>query len=195
MRRLSILFLLAASLLAATGCPQEDEGLPPDITLEGGNIYAIELGESLTLSPGFVNLTPDAVIRWLCNGNVVCTGPSFTFTPEENGVFYFTVEVTTLFGRAFKEIRINVQLPEPPTPPTPPEPPAPADTLSYTFDQTEFHVAQGRAIRLVPFDLDTNKSLTFTWLVDGVVRQQGADPLFRFEATSRGRFTATIRIE
>lgn len=74
MKRPSLILLMIGSLLLATGCPPEpepEEGLPPVITLEGGNIRQVELGESLTLSPGFENLTPSARIRWVSDGTIL----------------------------------------------------------------------------------------------------------------------------
>ena len=200
MKRPSLVILLIASLLTATGCPPEpepEEGLPPVITLDGGNIRQVELGESLTLSPSFENLTPDAVIQWRSNGTVLAAGPTFTFTPEKAGVFYVTVEVTTAFGFAFLEIRIEVRNadPVPPSPPdTIPTPPQPPEPLCCVFDQTEYHVSVGRAIRLLPLDLDSTKHYTFTWSVDGATLQEGEQPLYRFEARSQGTFRIGFRM-
>ena len=125
MRRVSLFILLALSLFAATGCPQEleEEGQAPVITLSDGIIYSLELGESLVLSPGFAFLDDLSTVRWLSNGAVVGTGPSFTFTPSETGVYYITVEAVNPYGQAFLEVRVNVwqQAPQPPMP-QPPEP-------------------------------------------------------------------------
>ena len=198
MKRPSVIILLVASLLLATGCPPEpdpEEGLPPVITLEGGNIRQVELGESVTLSPGFENLTPSAIIRWLRNGSVLAHGKTFTFTPEQVGVYYVTVVVTTEFGTAFKEIRIEVWKAEP-VPPTPPDtiPAPPVERLRCVFEQTEYHVTEGRAIRLLPLDLDSTKHYTFTWSVDGTTLQEGEQALYRFEARSQGRFQVGFRM-
>ena len=199
MRRSHILFLIIVSLLGATGCPQEPEpeGQPPVITLPDGKIYSVELGESLTLSPRFTGLTDKSTITWLCNDQVVGTGASFTFTPDSTGVYYFTVEAVNEFGKAFAEVRIEVgnpEPPEPPEPPTPPEPPA-TDTVRITFERSEYHVSQGRTIRLLPLDLDSTKTYTFTWRRDGAVVQRGGDPLYRFEAAAQGRYDVDFQME
>lgn len=176
------------SLFLATGCPQDiDEGTPPVITLPDGKIYSLELGESLVLSPGFEFVDDLSTIRWLSNGTVIGTGPSFTFTPSETGVYYITVEVANAYGKAFLEVRIDVWK-EDPQPPVP-EPPEPEKKALFVFDQAEFHVAQGRTIRLLPYDLDTAAQYVFTWRVDGKTVQQGTDPLYRFEALSQGRYS------
>ena len=196
MKRPSFIFLMILSLLLATGCPPEpEEGLPPVITLEGGNIRQVELGESLTLSPGFENLTPSASIRWVSDGNVLALGQTFTFTPERVGVFYVTVEASTEFGTAFLEIRIEVWKADP-IPPTPPDtiPTPPAERLHCVFEQTEYHVSEGRAIRLLPLDLDSTKHYTFTWSLDGTTLQEGEQALYRFEARSQGRFRIGFRM-
>ena len=197
MRRAHILVLLIVSLFGATGCPQEvDEGLPPAITLPDGKIYRVELGKSLTITPSFENLAPGDRINWLRNGAIVGTGASFTFTPDQKGVYYFTIEAINPYGRAFAEIRIDAAEPAPPDPPEPPTPPTPPDTiptppvehLRCVFEQTEYHVSEGRAIRLLPLDLDSTKHYTFTWSVDGTILQEGEQALYRFEARTQGRF-------
>lgn len=193
-RRTHIVVLLLLSLIGATGCPQGvDEGLPPVITLPDGKKYTLELGESITLAPDIENLTPASTINWLKDGQVVGYEAAFTFTPEEAGVYYFTIEVVNEYGRAFLEVRIDVRKPEPVIPP-PDTVPATRPRL-FTFDQAEYHVATGRTIRLLPFDLDSTRDYTFTWKVDGTVRQEGAQPLYRFEAQAQGTyrvdFTAT----
>ena len=149
MRRAHILVLLIVSLFGATGCPQEvDEGLPPAITLPDGKIYRVELGKSLTISPAFENLAAGDRINWLRNGAIVGTGASFTFTPDQTGVYYFTVEAINPYGRAFAEIRIDVAEPAPPEPPEPPTPPdtiptPPVERLRCVFEQMEYHVSEG----------------------------------------------------
>lgn len=157
----------------------------------------VELGESLTLSPAFDNLTPQAQIRWLRNGQVVGSGTSFTFQSEAVGVFYLTVEVTTEFGKDAKEIRINVwkeeEPPQPPTPPTPPDTvPSPSLETAYLFEQTQYNVSQGRSIRLLPLDIDSTRSFCFEWFLDGTSAQKGDDPLYRFEATALGPHTVIL---
>lgn len=194
MNRISRFVFLIVALFAATGCPQGvDEGLPPVITMPGGKIYELELGNSIELTPVFENLTPGSRISWLRDGKVVGTDSTFIFTPDEAGVYYFTVEAVNEFGTAFLEVRIDVRKKEPE-----PEPePAPPDTVPvtrprlFTFDQDEFHVATGRSIRLLPLDLDSTRTYVFTWKVEGTVRQQGGQPLYRFDAEAQG----TYRIE
>ena len=195
MRRAHVIVLLILSLLGATGCPQgEEEGLPPVVTLPDGKIYSVELGESITLSPVFDNLTEATAITWLCDGKPVGTGASFTFTPSETGVYYFTVEAVNEFGKGFAEVRIDVRQREPePTPPPPDTIPAAQGKL-FTFDQTEFHVSVGRTIRLLPLDLDSTRQYSFTWRVDGVTRQEGGEPLYRFEAQVQGSYRVDLRV-
>ena len=209
MRRLSIYVLLIVSLFGASGCPQgADEGLPPVITLPDSNSYSVERGESLTLSPVFANLTPTARIQWLRNGQVVGSGTSFIFQGEEVGVFYFTVEVTTEYGKAAKEIRINVrqeeQPPTPPGPPEPPDPPGPTPTppdstlspvlqAAYLFEQKQYNVSQGRSIRLQPLDIDSTHHFHFDWFVDGKLMQEGDAARYRFEATEQGSHSVILQ--
>jgi len=197
MRRAALILMTLLSLIVVTGCPTEpEEGFPPVITLPDGKIYSIELGESITLSPVFDRLTETTTITWLSNGKPVGAGKTFTFTPEETGIFYFTVEAVNEFGKGFAEVRIDVRKkaePEPPGP-TPPEPtPPPADAPLFIFEQVEYHVAVGRAIRLLPLDLDSTKQYTFTWKVDGAMVQEGAQPFYRFEAQSQGSFRLDVR--
>jgi hypothetical protein len=198
MRRLSLYVLFILSLFGATGCPQGvEEGLPPVVTLPDGNVQLVEVGESITLSPVFDNLTPQAQIRWLRNGQVVGSGMNFTFQGEVVGVFYLTVEVATEFGKDAKEIRINVwKEEEPPTPPTPPTPPdtvpSPSLETAYLFEQMQYNIAEGRSIRLLPLDIDSTRSFCFEWFLDGASVQKGDDPLYRFEATVQGPHTVIL---
>ena len=174
-----------------------DEGLPPVVTLPEGKIYQMDLGENLTLAPVFENLTEASAIRWLSDGKVVGTDATFTFTPAETGVYYFTIEALNEYGRGFLEVRIDVREPEPEPQPEPE--PMPPDTIPaspaplFVFDQAEFHVSAGRTIRLLPLDLDSTKHYTFTWRINGVTRQEGEEPLYRFEATSQGTYRVDFR--
>ncbi len=190
-RRLSIFVLIIVSLFGAWGCHEGgEEGLPPIVALSGGKVFPVKLGESCTVSPSFEHLTDQAVIRWLVNGETVGTGETFTFTPDAPGVYYITVEVTTEWGRDFLEIRFDVYDDTPP--PEPPMPPV--DSVDITFERSEYHVALGRAIRLLPFGIDTTKDCTFCWNLDGTTVQQGPDPLYRFEAVQQGSHTVGFRM-
>lgn len=194
MRRFSLYLFLTVALFAATGCPQgADDGLPPAVTLPDGKIYTLELGESLTLAPVYEGLTEVSSIHWLLDGQVVGTAASFNFTPTGPGVYYLTVEAFNEYGKGFLEVRIDVIKPEPePTPPPPDTTPVVKARL-FIFDQDEFHVAKGRTIRLLPFDLDSTRHYTFTWKVDGVTRQEGEDPLYRFEGQAQGTYRVDFR--
>ena len=193
MRRILRYFFLVAALLTATGCPQgvDDEGLPPVVTLPDGKIYSLQLGESLTLAPVFENLTPSSSIRWLLEDKVIGKEATLIFSPTETGVYYITVEATNEYGKAFLEMRIDVWEPQP-EPPPPDTIPVVRERL-FTFDQTEYHVAVGRTIRLLPLDLDSTRTFTFTWQVDGVTKQEGDEPLYRFEALAQGTFRVDFR--
>ena len=183
---------MIVSLFGATGCPQGvDEGLPPAITLPDGKVYAVELGESLTISPVFENLTEGATVTWLHDGEVAGIGTSFTFTPVEAGVYYFTIVATNAYGEAFAELRIDVRKQPEPEPQPQPQPP---ENLRCVFEQAEYHVAVGRTIRLLPLDIDSTKAWTFTWQVDGSVVQQGTEPLYRFSATAQGSHRVDFRM-
>ena len=176
-----------------------DEGLPPVVTLPEGKIYQMDLGDSLTLAPVFENLTEASAIHWLSDGKVVGTDATFTITPAETGVYYFTIEALNEYGRGFLEVRIDVREPEPEPQPEPEPGPTPPDTIPaspaplFVFDQAEFHVSTGRTIRLLPLDLDSTKHYTFTWRINGVTRQEGEEPLYRFEATAQGTYRLDFR--
>jgi len=195
MRRILSFFFLLAALLTVAGCPQgvDDEGLPPAVTLPDGKIYQLQLGDSLTIAPVFENLTPASTIRWLIDGIVIGTGTTFLFLPDGIGVYYITVEAANEYGKAFLEMRIDVWEPEPEPPLTPLDTVPATRPKLFTFDQTEYHVAVGRTIRLLPLDLDSTRTYTFTWQVDGVTRQEGEDPLYRFEALAQGTFHVGFR--
>lgn len=191
-RRLSNYVFIIVLLFGALGCHQGGgEGLPPEVALQGDRIFRLELGSDLTIAPSFSHLTQQATIRWILDDQVVGSGETYTFTADRAGVYYLTVEVATAFGTAFLEMRIDVVDVTPG-----PEPPLqPVDSARVSFERSEFHVALGRTIRLLPLDIDTTKTYTFIWQRDGAVVQQGDEPLYRFEAISQGRFPVEFRME
>ena len=194
-RRLPIFVLIIVSLFGASGCNEgAKEGLPPVVSLSGDRIFRIGLGESLTLSPSFAYLTDQTRIRWILHDAVVGTENQYTFSSPLPGVFYLTVEVSTEWGTDFLEVRIDVYDKTPAPPDTIPALP-PADSLRVSFECSQYHVSQGRTIRLLPLDLDVTKNYTFTWSIDGETVQQGSSPLYRFEATAQGRFSVGFRLE
>jgi len=162
------------------------------VALEGGRIFQTELGSSVTIAPSFSHLTDKAVIRWILDGRVVGNDLTYTFPADAVGIYYLTVEVTTEFGTDFLEMRIDVAAvtPEPPQPPEPP-----VDSTRVCFERSEYHVSQGRTIRLLPLDIDSTRTFQFIWRRDGEVVQQGEEPLFRFEAVSQGLFTMVFQMQ
>lgn len=190
-RRLHIYVFIIVSLFGALGCHEGgEEGSPPEVALEGDRIFRTELGSDVTIAPSFAHLTDKAVIRWFLDDKEVGHGASYTFTADTPGIYYLTVDVTTEFGNAFLEVRIEVAAPAPPEPPKPP-----VDSARVSFERSEYHVSLGRTIRLLPLDVDSTKNYTFIWRRDGAVVQQGAEPLYRFEATNQGRFTMEFNME
>ena len=190
LHRLTISVLIIVSLFGAFGCHEGGkEGLPPEVALSGGHILRTELGGSVLIAPSFANLTDNAAISWFLNDKVVGHSENYRFTAEKPGVYYITVEIKTEYGTAFLEIRIDVPAPEPE-----PVPPLPAETEKVSFERHEFHVAQGRTIRLLPLDIDTTKTFTFLWKLDGIEEQQGDEALYRFEAVRQGRFTVEFQM-
>jgi len=186
-------FLLLVALCLATGCPQGvDDGLPPAITLPDGKIYQVELGNSVTIAPVFEQLTTSSTVTWSSNGTVVGVGETFTFTPEEVGVYYFTIVAANAYGEAFAEFRVDAVKPKDPEPVPPPLPPA--EPLRCVFEQVEYHVSIGRTIRLLPLDLDSTKRYTFTWRIDNATVQESAEPLYRFEARALGTYRVGFRV-
>jgi len=173
------------------GCHEGgEEGLPPVVVLSGDKVFQVKLGEVVTISPSFHHLTEKTVIQWTMAGKIIGNGPSCTFSADSVGVFYLTVEATSEWGTGFLEVRIDVYDDSPG-----PQPPAPAvDSARVSFERREYHVALGRAIRLLPFDIDSTRSFTYTWLLDGKTVQDGDNPLYRFEATEQGRFTMIFRM-
>ena len=191
--RLSIFVLIIVSLFGANSCHQGgEEGLPPCVELAGDKVFKVELGGSITIAPSFSNLTDDTIIRWTSNSKLLGTSTTYTFPADEAGVFYIPVEVTNQWGTGFVEMRIDVYAPTP-EPPKPPEP-AP-EAVNVSFERSEFHVAQGRTIRIMPLDVDSTKSYAFTWTLDGATVQEGSEPLYRFEAAAQGRFSVGLRME
>lgn len=113
-RRLSIYVSIIVLLFGALGCHQGgEEGLPPEVALSGDRIFQLELGSSVTIAPSFSHLTEKAIVRWILDDTVVGHAQSFTFFADAVGVHYLTVEVTTAFGTAFLEMRIDVTDPGP----------------------------------------------------------------------------------
>lgn len=185
--RLSLFVLIIVSLFTAAACSEDvKNGEAPVITLSGGRIFRVGLGESVTLSPSFEFLTESAVIQWILDGNRVGTGPEYTFSASVPGVYYLSLVVSTEWGSDAIELRFDVYddtLAPPDTVPLPP-----ADFAGVQFGQREFHVSQGRTIRLMPFDTDRSQAYRYGWRIDGVSVQESEEPAYCFEAVRQGRF-------
>ena len=191
--RFFVFVLMIASLFASAACEEEvKEGDAPVVTLSGGRIFRLAPGESVTLSPVFENLTERTSIRWMLDDSLVGTEQTYTFSAPAPGVYYLRVEVTTEWGSDALEIRFDVYDDTPAPPDTLPAPPA--DLVRVSFERREFHVAQGRTIRLLPLDTDSTRTYRYRWQIDGIPVQESEDPLYRFEAVRQGRFRVEFRM-
>ena len=85
------------------------EGGVPEITLDSTTgVYTVKVGESLTIAPTYKNVDSTTAYSWSIDGVVVSTSSSYTFTPQQSGEVFITLEVANIYGVATEDLRVDV---------------------------------------------------------------------------------------
>lgn len=146
---------------------------------EGGYIIAVDT--DLTLDPVIDAKLPTTYL-WKVDNATVSTEPVYTFSSSEVGSYEVSLTTTNADGTDQAIFSIHTRL---------------AENLpfSWVFDQTVFSMAQGRQIRLMPYDIRNAGDAVYTWTVNAVQVQQSADPAYLFDGTASGTYTVTVTMQ
>lgn len=110
MRRLFA--ILSLTLLVASSCNIDEEyaeGGVPTIELDiPSGCYAAKVGNELTIAPRYGNTDASTTYAWSHDGVRVASTPTYSFTPEKAERQYLTLEVTNQYGRAKRDIRVDI---------------------------------------------------------------------------------------
>ena len=105
-------------LLITSSCNIDDvitTTVPPQIAFEGSSrLYTVKVGRQIVITPQYTSVE-DAQYCWSCDGETISQTPTLTFSHTQSGQYYITLTVTTPFGTAQEEIRIDVVDLETPT--------------------------------------------------------------------------------
>lgn len=179
-RFITILFTAICFVLVTLSCNRdgviEAEGGIPQITLDSQTgVYAVKVGQSVTISPTYLNTDSTTVFSWVIDGVVVSTSPTYTFTATETGQTYITLEVANIYGTAEEELRVDVAEFE-----------VPAVTISASQNMT---FAIGSTYLFRASIKQTSLETTIVWKLNNEVVSEEASYLF--EATQAGEHTLT----
>lgn len=176
-----LLITILCFALGALSCNRdgviEAEGTAPQITLDSPTgIYTIKVGESVTISPKYLNTDSSTAYSWTIDGSVVCTEPTYTFHATTTGEVYIQIEAANLYGYAKEELRVDVTELE-----------VPAVTISANQSMT-FAIGSNYLFRASV--KQTSLQTTVVWRLNNEVVSE--DTSYLFEATQAGVYTLTV---
>ncbi len=172
--------ILAVSL---PGCNKDeniggDSGEKPAIILDNEDgVYTVKVGESLTISPEFENIS-NAEITWTMDGEVVCRDITWTASWPDIGENYVTIQARNEYGTACEEIRIDVLELTPPV-------------ISLAIPDGGLRIEAGTDYTFSP-DIQHADMPGFTikWFVNGLL--EGEEKDFIFNRTEIGTYTIKV---
>ncbi len=85
----------------------------PEIILEDGGVYSVEVGQEIRLAPDYRN-ADGATFKWVIGEEIVCTERAYVFQATEAGKVYVSITVTTKAGSCSEDLRIDVLEPNSP---------------------------------------------------------------------------------
>ncbi|MDR1183129.1 MAG: PKD domain-containing protein [Bacteroidales bacterium] len=152
------------------------ELVPPKITLSiPKNGYTIVTGQELILTP-VVDNNDEASYSWTVDSKEVSKEKDYTFKSAVTGAFHISLKATNEDGEDTIEFDVHVKLPS-------------DMPFSWSFENTTFHVSQGRIIRLLPFAITNAFDATYTWTINDTEVQKNANPLYAFKADNQGTYS------
>lgn len=152
----------------------------PTVSLAGADEgFTILCDAELPLEPLVAEGSLTNRFRWSVDGREVSTERRYTFRRAEAGSYALRFAASNEDGEDAVEFVVRV---------------CTADELPvrWHFEQTDYRLALGRTIRLMPLDLENADGARYTWSVGGTVVQEGPDPAYRFTGTAEGRFEAVV---
>lgn len=158
MKRIATLILLMAALAAGSCNRDETTGSlapqPPVITLDSETaVYTVKVGRTLTIAPTYAHVE-QALYVWSIDGRVVGSDPTLTLCEQSVGEIYVRLEVSTRYGTAGDELRVDVVDLEIPT-------------VSLPGAGQGYTMLQGGDLTFSPSVAQTSLPTTCTWTVDG----------------------------
>lgn len=175
------IFALLSMALIALSCNKDGvivaEGGVPEITLDSTTgVYTVKVGESLTIAPTYKNVDSNTAYSWSIDGAVVSTASSYTFTPQQSGEVFITLEVANVYGMATEDLRVDVTQLQIPT---------------VTIAASEqMSLAVGSTYHLRASVKQTDLTTTVVWRLNGEVVSEGFGYLF--EAKQVGAYRVTV---
>lgn len=185
MKKLLLLFGLGlvASFVA---CNSDDDIVrfnpqPPKIILDSETaIYKVKVGKEFTIAPSYEN-AEGAIYTWKLNGEIISTEPNLVYTFDnvnEDG-YFIGVDVTTHYGSASEEMKVEVSALAPPV-------------ISLVVPTTGLDVVAGKKYLLSP-DVQNSEQASFVWKMNG--EEVGTEKDYEFCEQELGAYTMSLYAE
>lgn len=183
MRSLRLFTVLGLSLLLFASCNRDGvitdgDGPKPVIELDSETgIYSVKTGRELVIAPEYKH-AEGATFLWTIDDAPVATGASFNKTWTESGDVFITLKVTTSFGNASEELKVEVMDLAPPV-------------ISLAVPEQGLTVMQDRDAVLAPdFKNSDLEGFEVKWLLNG--KTVGTEKAYTFNEKETGKYTLTI---
>ena len=166
-------------MLALSSCNKDDvieENSPvaPVITLDSETgIYTVKSGRELTISPVYEH-ADKALYVWSVDGKIVGDEPSLVFREEKVGEVYVQLSVSTRYGTATEELRVDVVALEIPT-------------ISLPGAGSGYTILTGSELALTPSVAETSIPTTCSWSVNGAEVSTAKE--YVFSSADAGEYT------
>lgn len=167
--------VIAAFFLSCNIDEEISTALPPKIILDSETgIYTVKKGREIVISPSYESAN-NATYRWIMSNELLGTNPSLSFSCEEVGQHFITLEITTDAGEDQEEIRVDVVELEIPT-------------VSIAGNKHQI-VTVGTNVNLATSVRETSLATTLVWRVNNAIVCEGA--AYSFIADNIGQYTVT----
>ena len=155
--------------------------LPPEIILPNNSgVFTTKVNRPITITPSY-NHVEDAFYLWSVenyDGYIQSvTEPSFTFSTDREGSYYVHLGVTTDYGSAQEEMRIDVVEREIPS-------------ISFPGSQHDYTILQGTELLFTPIVKETSIPTTYCWKLNDVI--VGDELEYTFVAHDLGEYLLTF---
>jgi len=167
--------LLLTSFAACNrdGVIEADASPAPVIALDSETgVYTVKAGRELTISPRY-EYADDARFSWTVDGRVIGEEPSLVFRAETVGKVYVLLEVSTRYGTASEELRVDVTALEVPT-------------VSIPGAEEGFTILTDSDLVLKPSVAQVSIPVSYSWSVDG--REVSTERDYTFRSAEAGTY-------
>lgn len=183
MKKAALFFLsIALTLLSACNSDDDFQLSGPRISLvDSDGRFTVKIGKQLVIEPVIDNLTSDARVQWVDNGEVISSSSALRTSWAQPGEHFLTLTVTNNAGSASAQFYVNVVEKEIPY-------------ISLPFASNIINVLTGTKWLIVPEVAATDvPGFEIIWKVDGNVVCQ--DLKFSFEADTPGDYSVEVSAE